>query len=181
MIFGHLGIAFLLKSKFYKRSLILLVILCYIPDILYYFITWILQYVTLPTYEYGLAHWILALFGAESSWAKNLIPLSHSFILYLIFTAFLLAYLLFHSRIKAGLIYTFAFLSHLVVDIFLLDHYWGVYLFFPFDSDPTHSLPFFVYTDSTIFWLVDLALFIAGFFAILWAFSKYEGREELPL
>ena len=179
MIFGHLGIAFLLKSKFYKRSLILLIILCYIPDIIYYVISWMLRYVSLPLYQYGLAHWLLSLFSIDTTWTKNLIPVSHSFILYVIFISVFLIYLVIHNRARSGLIYGFAIISHLIVDIIMLDHYWGVYLLYPFDPNPTHSLPFLMYSDSVFFWLIDLVIFIIGFFTILWAFSKHEGRQEL--
>ena len=179
MIFGHLGIAFLLKSKFYKRSLILLIILCYIPDIIFYVISWMLRYVSLPLYQFGLAHWLLSLFSTDTSWTKNLTPVSHSIILYVIFISLFLIYLLVHNRIKSGLIYGFAVFSHLLLDILFLDHYWGdrgVYLLFPFDSA---SLPVLLTSDWLYFWFIDLGIFIIGFFTILWAFSKYEGRQEL--
>ncbi len=177
MIFGHLGIAFLLKSKFYKRSLLLLIFLCYIPDIIYYLISWSVQYVSIPTYQYGLVHWILSVVGVEYSFAKNLIPLSHSIILYAIFLSLFLIYFLFHKRARSGLVYSLAIVSHLLLDIVFLDHYWGVSLLYPFDPNANQWAP--MYSESLYFWFIDLIIFIIGFFVILWAFSKYEGQQDL--
>ena len=178
MIFGHLGIAFLLKSKFYKRSLILLIILCYIPDIIYYVISWLLRYVSLPLYQFGLAHWLLSLFSTDTSWTNNLIPVSHSVILYVIFISVFLIYLGFHNRVRSGLVYSLAIVSHLAVDIVFLEDniWWGVSLLYPFD--PNANSWALIYSNSPYFWFIYLIIFIVGFFTILWAFSKHEGRQE---
>ena len=175
MIFGHLVIAFLLKSKFYKKSLLLFMIFCFLPDIIFY-ILFGMQYVVTMEYStlnYGLLRWILSLAGTEISFVEFAQPLSHSLVLYAIFLEIFLVYFFTRKRIISGLVYSGAILSHLLCDFLMLDHYWGVYLFYPFDPSLDHHLPYLgldMYSQNAVFWLIDLLIFLVGFFVLLWAF-----------
>ncbi|MHA1266235.1 MAG: hypothetical protein ACTSRS_13465 [Candidatus Helarchaeota archaeon] len=165
MIFGHLGIAFLLKSKFYKRSLILLIICCLLPDLLYYLLL-------------GIQYLIL-LINPTLLIVQYVIPITHSVILYVIFILFYMIFSIPRNQVVSALIYGAAILSHLLFDFLLPDANMGVplvYLLYPFDSSIFHFLPY-ISIDANLFWFLDLLVFIIGFFVILWAFSKYEGRE----
>lgn len=186
MIFGHLGVAFLLKSKFYKRSLIILIPCCFIPDIIY-FLFYGIQYIIVSNYPSiynGLLGWILNLSGAEitiTNIKSSSMAFSHSIILYVIFLSFFLIYSFIHGRTSSRLIYVGAILGHLGLDILLLDHLYGVFPLFPFEPTlevfpPQFFLPLFNF-ESAWFWIIDLSIFAAGFFVLLWAFSKYEGSE----
>jgi hypothetical protein len=185
MIFGHLGLAMLLKAKYYSKSLIFLIIFCYLPDIVFYVffgVQWTLITDYPPIWS-GLLRPILSLTGTHLSFIDYPLPLSHSIILYVLFTFILLLGFSARKRSILGLIFTVALFSHLLFDILIPDATIGVpivYPFYPFDPAITHYVPFLAW-DNAVFWLIDLSVFIFGFFTVLWAFSKKSGQEELNL
>ncbi|HUY00738.1 MAG TPA: hypothetical protein VMV49_14350 [Candidatus Deferrimicrobium sp.] len=126
----------------------------------------------------GLFQWILEMTNADFSLIDNSIPLSHSIALWLIFISIFLILLGTRKKLVAGLLFSGAILSHLLVDFLLPDANRGVplvYPFYPFDPSLYHFLPY-IYIDAMVFWLVDLSIFILGLFVLLWAFSKKEER-----
>lgn len=182
MIFGHLGLALLLKSKFYKRSAIFLIICCFLPDIIYYTLFGINYVVVMdyPLINGGLLRWLISWSGAEFTFLDNPIPLSHSIALWLIGISIFITLFALKNRIVPALMYSGAILSHLLLDFLLPDAHVGfplVYPWYPFDPALNHFLPYF-FLDRSLFWLIDLLVLIAGFFAILWAFSKNEAQLE---
>lgn len=184
MIFGHLGIAFLLKSRFYKSSLILLIICCYIPDILFYIffgIEWTIQ-MNYSSVYYGAIRWIVAISGSEFSLIKYPLPLSHSIIIYVIFISIFFIIYYYNKKSKVGLVYAAAIFIHLLCDYLLRDANIAapiVYPLYPFDPSIYHFLPPDFILDANIFWMIDLLIFMIGFFLVLRAFSKNEGRGDL--
>jgi len=185
MIFGHFGLALLLKAKFYNKSFFLLIIFCYLPDILYYLffgIQWVLI-IDYPPILTGALRPLLSMTGSSISFIDYPIPLSHSIALYLIFSFILLITLFIQKRSLGGLLFTGAIFTHLLADFLVPDATLGVpivYPFYPFDPAITHALPYFLW-DSTYFWLIDLSIFILGFFMGLWAFSKKSGRADIAI
>jgi len=183
MIFGHFGLAILLKAKYYNKSLIYLLFFCYLPDILFYIffgIQWTLvtNYAPILT---GLLRPLLSLTKTSLSFINKPLPLSHSIILYVLFAIILLVGFSARKRSIVGLVFVIALFSHLLFDILLPDATISipiVYPFYPFDPSITDYIPFPIW-DNAIFWLIDLAVFIFGFFVGLWAFSKKSGREEI--
>ncbi len=180
MIFGHLGLAFIFKAKFYKRSLILLIILSFLPDILFYIlfgIQWTMVMSYNPIFN-GLLKWILNLTGSSPTLVDFASAPSHSIILYVMFFSLIIVLLGLHKKLVSGLIYGGIIFSHLLFDLILPDaNRWNiVYPLYPFDQTPLNLYQ--VGINDTIFWLIDLSIFVLGFFLYLWAFSKNEGRVE---
>jgi hypothetical protein len=181
MIFGHLGLAFIFKAKFYKRSLILLILFSFLPDILFYVffgIQWTIVMTYNPMFN-GLLRWILNLTGTPVILVDDPSAPSHSIIVYVLFFSLILVLMTIGSRKKvvAGLIYGAILFSHILFDLLLPDANRGkaiVYPLYPFNQTP---LEFYIMSD-TLFWLIDLSIFVLGFFLYLWAFSKHEGRVE---
>ncbi|MFX1293762.1 MAG: hypothetical protein ACFFD2_02715 [Promethearchaeota archaeon] len=179
MIFGHFGFALLVKAKFYKRSLILILICSYLPDLLFYIlfgIQWTLVMSYSPVFN-GLLRWILSISETSFSLTDDPSAPSHSIILYIIFISIILIYLVIRKKIVSGVIYGGVILSHILFDLILPDANRGkpiVYPFYPFYSA---HLELYI-LDATLFWLIDLSIFIVGFFLMLWAFSKKEGLFE---
>jgi hypothetical protein len=183
VIFGHLGLAFLFKAKFYSKSFMLLVVFCYLPDLFYYLffgIQWVLV-IDYPPILSGVLRPLLSITGFSLSFIDYPIPLSHSIALYLIFSSIFLLVFFIHKRSLGGLIFTGALFTHLLADFLLPDATIGVpivYPFYPFDPSIAHALPYFIW-DSSFFWLIDLSVFILGFFMGLWAFSKKGGQADI--
>ncbi len=179
MIFGHLGIAFLFKSKFYNRSIIFLIICSYLPDILFYIffgIQWTLLMPYNPIFN-GVIRCILNVTGISISFIDDPSMPTHSLFLIILFLLLALFIALIYKHFKAILIYSGIILSHLLFDVLLPDANRGKPIVYPLY--PINSTPFELYIlDSTIFWLIDLSIFILGFFIILWAFSVKEGRTD---
>lgn len=181
MIFGHLGLAFLFKAKFYNRSLLALVIFCYLPDLIYY-ILFGTQYILVmdyPPINFGVIRWLISITGSDITLIKNPVPLSHSVILYTIFIVVFVVLLIPRGHVKRVLFYGAIILVHLLFDFLLPDANMKVplvYLFYPFDPSIANFLPY-LYWDALVFWFLDFLIFIAGFFVLLWAFSKNVGRE----
>ena len=178
MIFGHFGLAFLFKSKFYKKSsIIFLLICCYLPDILlvlFFGIEWVIR-MPYPPILYGMIRNILTLGGDSYTFIDDPSMPSHSVIIFLIFISIFLIFFIGRKKLASGLVYGGAIFSHLLFDLLLPDTNRLkpiVYPLYPFDSAP---LEFYI-LDANLFWLIDLSIFILGFFVILWAFSRYEER-----
>jgi len=185
MIFGHFGLALLFKAKFYRRSLILILICCYLPDILFYIFFGIQWTLTMPYSSVfnGLLKWILSITGTTITLVDYPLPLSHSIIIYFIFGIFFLLIYFMKKHSIAGLFYLGIIFIHLLFDFLLPDVTFGVpivYPLYPFDPVLTHAFPY-LFIDADIFWLIDLTIFLVGFFVILWAFSKKEGRTDFEL
>jgi hypothetical protein len=183
MIFGHIGFAFLLKSAFYKRSLVFLLICSFLPDIVFYILFGIQWTVTVPHSPLlnGLFQWILTMTKTDFSLIDNPLPLSHSIALWLIVIGIFLILWGARKKLVPALFFGGVILSHLLFDFLLPDANMGVplvYPFYPFDPSLTHFLPY-LYIDASVFWLIDLSIFILGLFALLWAFSNKEGRTEI--
>lgn len=183
MIFGHFGIALMLKAKFYKRSLIYMLFFCFLPDIVFYILFFIQRSIIMPHPPYfnGLLQWILEITGIELSIEDNPLPFSHSMIIFSIFIMIALILTIPRKKLISGLIYSGAILSHFLFDFLLPDANIAtpiLYPLYPFNS--TFFIePFLI--DNMVFWMVDLLVFIGGFFIILWAFSRNEERgERLP-
>ncbi|MHA1131286.1 MAG: hypothetical protein ACTSQI_12760 [Candidatus Helarchaeota archaeon] len=125
----------------------------------------------------GLLRWILNLTGSEVSFIDDSSAPSHSIIIYVLFFCMVMLLLIPRKKVISGLIYGGMLFSHILFDLILPDANRGkpiVYPFYPFSKTP---LEFYI-MDSTLFWLIDLSVFILGFFILLWAFSKKEGRIE---
>lgn len=179
MIFGHIGLAFLLKSKFYKKSSLLFLLFCsFLPDILFlafFGIEWVIR-MPYPPIFYGMIRSILTLAGGSYTFIDDPSMPSHSIIIFIIFISIFLIFFIGRKKLVSGLVYGGAIFSHLLFDLLLPDANRAkpiVYPFYPFDSAP---LEFYI-LDVNLFWLIDLSIFVLGFFVILWAFSRHEEQS----
>ncbi|NVM53087.1 MAG: hypothetical protein HWN66_05245 [Candidatus Helarchaeota archaeon] len=182
MIFGHLGVAFFLKAKFYKRSLIILTIFSFLPDIIFYILFGTQNImVNYPPISNGLLGWLISVFGSDFALIDFPLPMSHSIVLYVMFISLFLILAFSRNRIGSGLIYSGAILSHFLFDFLMPDANLKperiIYPFYPFDPDLLHGISRIPLNDS-LFWVIDLIVFIAGFFVVLWAFSRNEAKWD---